>query len=55
MNFSSCVPAKKASHFPVNEPHDLVIVNYAVGLGKVVMHEAHIWVGIDAREENISF
>lgn len=29
MNLSSRVPAKEASRFPINEPHDLVTVHQA--------------------------
>src|SRR6266699_5648327 len=46
VDFASRLPAEKASHFPVNESHDLVIVDYAVGLGEVVVRETQIRVGI---------
>lgn len=55
VNLPSRIPAKKTSHFPINEPHDIVIINYTIGLGKVVVHEAHVWVGFGVREENITF
>lgn len=55
MNFSSRVPATEASGFPVNEPHYFVIVDYDVGLGKVVVHEAQVRVGVGAREDNTTF
>jgi hypothetical protein len=55
MNISSSLPAKKASHFPVNESHYFVIMDYQVRLSKVVMHEAHVWIGIGVREEDIAF
>lgn len=48
MDFTSRLPAEKSSHFPVNKSHDLVIVDYAVGLGEVVVHEAHVRVDIGA-------
>lgn len=47
--------AKEASHFPVNKSHDHAIVNYAVGLGEVIVHKTHIWVSIGVREDNIVF
>lgn len=42
MNLSCRVPAKKAGHFPIDESHNLVSVNYTVGFSKVVVHETHI-------------
>lgn len=47
MNFSSRVPANQASHFSINDPHGLVIVNYTVELSKLAVYEAHAWVSID--------
>lgn len=32
MDFACRFPAKEASHFPINEPYNLVIINYTVGL-----------------------
>lgn len=55
MNFPSRLQAKKASHFPINEPHNPVIINYTVRISQVIMHEAHVWIGIGIREENIAF
>lgn len=55
MNFSSSLPAKKASHFPVNESHYVVTMDYQVRISKVVMHEADVWIGIGVREEDIAF
>jgi hypothetical protein len=55
MDFASRFPTKESSHFPINEPHDLAIVNDAIRLGEVVMHKAHIQVGISIREKNRAF
>lgn len=54
MNFPSRIPAKEASHLPINEAHNLVIVNYTVGISKVVVHEAHVRIVIGVREEDIA-
>ena len=42
MNFSSRLLTEKASHLPINETHDLVIVNYTVTPRKGVVHKAYI-------------
>lgn len=55
VNFTSRLPAEKPSHFPVNESHDLIIVDYAVGLGEVIVHETEIQVIVGVREEYVSF
>lgn len=55
MDLSSRFPAKKAGHFPIDEAHNLVIINYTVGNREVVVHEAHIWIFIGVREEHIVF
>jgi hypothetical protein len=34
--------------------HNLVIVNYTVGISKVVVHEAQVWIVIGVREEGIA-
>jgi predicted type IV restriction endonuclease len=54
MKFPSRIPAKEASHLPVNDAHNLVIVNYTVGISKVVVHEAQVWIVIGVREEGIA-
>ena len=43
---SKSLPAKEASHLPINKPNNPVIVNYAVGLGEVVVHGTHVRVGV---------
>jgi hypothetical protein len=48
-------PAKETSHLPINDSDNLVVANYNVRRGEVVMHEAHIWVVIRVREKNIVF
>lgn len=58
MDFASRLPAKEARHFPIDKSHNLVIVNDAVGLGKVIVHKTHIRVGriIGVRgEEDLCF
>lgn len=55
MDFSRCFPPKKTSHFPIDKSYNPVIVHYTVGLGKIIMHEAHVWVGVGVREEDIRF
>jgi hypothetical protein len=47
VDFASGLPAKEASHLPINKPNNPVIVNYAVGLGEVVVHETHVRVLVD--------
>lgn len=46
VHYASRLPAKEASHLPINKPNNPVIVNYAVGLGEVVVHETHVRVGV---------
>lgn len=55
MDFSSRLPPKKAGHFPINESYNFIIINYTVGCSQVVVHEAHIWIGVGDREEYIVF
>ena len=46
MDFTSRLPTKEACHFLIKTPYDLVIVDYAVGLGEVIVHEAHVRVDV---------
>jgi hypothetical protein len=55
MDFASRLPTEESSHFPINEPNDPIIVHNAIGLGKVVMHEAHVRVGIAVKEKDLQF
>ena len=55
MDLASRIPAKEAGHFPVNKPHDNVVVNDDVGRVEVVVHEAYIGVKIRIREDQVPF
>jgi hypothetical protein len=55
MDFASRLPTEESSHFPINEPNDPIIVHNAFGLGKVVMHEVHVRVGIAVKEKDLQF
>lgn len=55
VHFAGRLPTKEASHLPINKPNNPVIVNYAIGLGEVVVHETHVRVSVGVREEDISF
>ncbi|KAL2105152.1 hypothetical protein VUR80DRAFT_8924 [Thermomyces stellatus] len=49
------LPAKETSHFLVNDPHDLVIVNNAVGRAEMVVHETDVRVCIGIGEYDVIF
>ena len=48
MDLASSAPAKKASHFPVNQTHHDILVNNTVRGCQIVMHETHIQVMVCA-------
>lgn len=55
VDLTGCLPTKETGHFPINKAHDLVILDYAIGHGEIIMHEAHVRVVVVLGEKDICF
>lgn len=53
MDFCGRLPPKKAGNLPINDANDLVAVQYNIGLGEVVVHEAQVRIVVVGGKNNV--
>lgn len=45
VNLAGRLPAEESSHLPIDQSHNLVVINDTIGLSQVAMHKAQVRVG----------